>query len=603
MKSLWLLSILTISISSFSQSTSTMFFQKANDFFYQYVSSSKVNYKEVKNNATDLKELVDIVAMMNLDSLTKNEKKAFYINAYNLLVIQQLVSKYPIKSPLDVAGFFETTKFSIAGKKHTLNAIENDILRKKYSDARLHFVLVCGALGCPVIANYAYNPTELDVQLTKQTKKAVNSSSFIYSDGSDAMISEIFKWYAADFGGSNESTLKFINKYRKNPIPLNSNVKNYPYNWKINEFVGVKNELIKKVDQRVFTEVEDTISNSLKVDTLLTEKTPPFEVDPIAAIHLSEDNLDTNYAQTIEVSENKLESSEIVETLQLESEIVNLQTFNSGSLLAKGKIDLTVFNTIYTQTKSNWMGVNYTGTRETFVTHLMQFTIGVDKNKRINLGLDVNFKSSARSKDSSFRSTWKAFDYKNNDSTRVGISSVGLRAKFSPFKGFNDFTIQSTFYVPTIKNPEGYNNPDGSKKNNLYWSDWNRFISWTQFFYVKTYTRFQFFGEVDLLYRLPTNKKQYTHLDLPVSAIFSYFPTKKWTAYAIAQHTSRYPQNYNPASSTDFVIPANYSTLGLGLKYQPISNLTIELLYTKFVRGKNTGLGNTFNLGIKYLLN
>ena len=57
---------------------------------------------------------------------------------------------------MDVPGFFDNKSTIINSEIYSLNAIENDILRKKYKDPRFHFVLVCGAIGCPPITNFAY---------------------------------------------------------------------------------------------------------------------------------------------------------------------------------------------------------------------------------------------------------------------------------------------------------------------------------------------------------------------------------------------------------------------------------------------------------------
>ncbi|MBL4862270.1 MAG: DUF547 domain-containing protein [Crocinitomicaceae bacterium] len=283
------------------------------------------------------------------------------------------------------------------------------------------------------------------------------------------------------------------------------------------------------------------------------------------------------------------------------SDEIDLLKYTAGTLLKKGQWDFTLFNTMYTQTKLNWLGVDYNGVRESFYTSLIQATYGISKNKRINIGVDINFKSSARSSDSSARSVFRAFDFENNDSTRVGISSVGARIKVAPFKGNDDFSIQSSFYMPTIEHPEGYTNPDGSGEGNLYWSDWDRYTSLTQFFYSKAWEKFQLFTEVDLLFRIRRNKEQITHLDIPFTVAGGYFLTSKFTLYGIAQHNSRFTYDVMPHVSTDWVIPMSYTTLGAGMKYQLMDNLILELLYTNFVHGRNSGIGSTFNLGIKYL--
>jgi len=66
---------------------------------------------------------------------------AFYINAYNLLVIHQVVKNYPLSSVQDKNGFFEKRKFQIAGEEMSLNRLEKDKLLKKYKDASISIVL------------------------------------------------------------------------------------------------------------------------------------------------------------------------------------------------------------------------------------------------------------------------------------------------------------------------------------------------------------------------------------------------------------------------------------------------------------------------------
>jgi hypothetical protein len=265
-------------------------------------------------------------------------------------------------------------------------------------------------------------------------------------------------------------------------------------------------------------------------------------------------------------------------------------------------MDFTLFNTLYTESENNWEGVNFDNYRATFVTHLLQFTYGISKSQRVNVGLDINFKSSGRANNTdNFAAIDRAFAYKNNDSIRVGIASVGARIRLQPFKAVNNFTLQSTLSIPTIKHPEGFNDP--LNLDNLYWADWDRITWWNQFFYTKDFSKFQLFTEIDFLYRFARYDSQRGMLDLPASIFLSYFPTSKITIYAMTQHLTRLTNNINDYDFivTDWVIPANYTASGMGLKYQFSSNLNVELLYTNFWRGTNSGTGNTFNIGLKYI--
>jgi hypothetical protein len=579
-------------VHSTGQMTMSDFEEKANEFFYKYVTTGKVHYGAIKQNSMELDKLVAFYESTKLDSLVGNEKLAFLINVYNLSVINQIIKKYPKKSPMDIAGFFDINKFTLAGKKLTLNYLENELIRKQFKDPRIHFVLVCGAIGCPVIINQAYTADSLEIQMERQTAIAINNTQFIYKKETTFFISEIFKWYKDDFGTGSKGVVNFINKYRKKKIGPNDKIDYYPYNWSINEFKGKINSItieeIQQVEERLPLNVDSKEVN-LNLDST---KVLPAEIHDVALVleeeRSSTENLDAPILEQL-TTEKTPDNS------------IDLQTYTAGTLLHKGQFDFTLFNSIYTETKMNWLGQDFEGNRTTLFTSSLQVLYGISKSRRVNLGVEVNYKSTGRSSDANISSITDAFTLENNEIHRSGIANVGLRVKVIPFKDVTDFSIQSTFYVPTIANPEGYTNPDGSGNGNLTWSDWNRYVSWTQFFYTKSYAKSQLFAEVDFLYRRRITSEQIDHVDLPLTLIYSYFPTERITLYGIGQHSTRFLYDIMPEVSNDWLQPMNYSTLGLGFKYQLKENITLELLYTNFIRGVNTGLGSTFNVGIKIL--
>lgn len=210
------------------------FFIKSDHFFQQNVEDGLVNYKQIGKNVAEIHELVNYVSNTDLGSYDSMEKLAFYINAYNLLVIRQILDHYPVKSPMDISGFFDVQKHLVAGEKLTLNDLENKKVRT-YKDARIHFVLVCAAMGCPKLANFSYQATKLENQLTRQTMLALNDPAFLRRHDSDVQLSEIFNWYRQDFGESDKDLVIFINKYRKNHLPENSKLAYYTYDWSLNE--------------------------------------------------------------------------------------------------------------------------------------------------------------------------------------------------------------------------------------------------------------------------------------------------------------------------------------------------------------------------------
>ena len=218
-------------------SPSADFFTKTDAFLKANVSSSGgVYYASIKANPAELNELVDMIGSYPFKSKDKNTQKAFLINAYNILVIKNVVDNYPISKPLDVPGFFDRKKFNVAGMSLTLSDIENKKIRPVYKDARTHFVLVCAAKSCPPIANYAITPSKMDAQLTTLTKKAMDRSSFtkVNADKKTVQLSQIFEWYKDDFMAEAKSLVAWVNQYRSTPIPSSYKQSFYTYNWALN---------------------------------------------------------------------------------------------------------------------------------------------------------------------------------------------------------------------------------------------------------------------------------------------------------------------------------------------------------------------------------
>ncbi|MET2984098.1 DUF547 domain-containing protein [Aureibaculum conchae] len=219
----------------FSQSTDT-FFTKSDAFFKSYVSNGKVDYDALHKNPEKLNEILTIAKDFSVEKKDADKYQAFWINTYNISVIKGIIDNYPIKSPLDKSGFFDRIKYEVGGKKITLDDIQKKVLKAEFNDPRFHFVLVCGALGCPPLISRAYLPKTLEAQLEAQTKLAINGN-FIKVDTKKKKVlgSEILKWYKEDFTMNGTKEIDFLNKYRTEKIPSNYRLSYFTYNWKLNK--------------------------------------------------------------------------------------------------------------------------------------------------------------------------------------------------------------------------------------------------------------------------------------------------------------------------------------------------------------------------------
>lgn len=226
--------LLTISVGHGQKNAE--FFSKADTFFKTYVKQGKVAYSAIKQDSGSLDELIGMAESISISKSDSKEYQAFWINGYNLSVIKGIVDNYPIKSPLDKAGFFDAIKHNIGGHGITLNDIENKLLRANFpSEARFHFVLVCAGLGCPPIIDRAYLPSSLEAQLQKQTELALNNPEFVKLGKNKIGLSQIFEWYQGDFTQDGKSLIDFVNRYRVEKLSAKAKTYFYSYDWTLNE--------------------------------------------------------------------------------------------------------------------------------------------------------------------------------------------------------------------------------------------------------------------------------------------------------------------------------------------------------------------------------
>lgn len=223
----------TTTLCAHAQSDS--FFTKADLFFESYVTDGLVEYQKIKESPQTLEQLVRQIADFSLTGSAPPERKAFFINAYNLLVIKQVLENYPTKGPMSIPGFFDTKTYLVAGRPVTLDQLEKDLLFVQFPDPRLHFILVCAAIGCPPLADYAYVPDSLDTQIERKTREVLNINWYVRVYKDKTSVSQVFEWYETDFLNDTTSVKAYINRYREVQIPESHEIDTYQYNWSLND--------------------------------------------------------------------------------------------------------------------------------------------------------------------------------------------------------------------------------------------------------------------------------------------------------------------------------------------------------------------------------
>jgi hypothetical protein len=147
-----------------------------------------------------------------LADMDSEERKAFYINAYNVLAIQTLVDN-PDKKIIDIPGAFKTTRHRVAGEMLTLDDIENKL--RGFKDARIHFAIVCASKSCPPLASQAYRGQGLSEALDRQGREFVNDprKNIIDRNKGRVALSMIFNWNRKEFERDGGTLPRYVSKY------------------------------------------------------------------------------------------------------------------------------------------------------------------------------------------------------------------------------------------------------------------------------------------------------------------------------------------------------------------------------------------------------
>ncbi len=152
-------------------------------------------------------------------------RKAFLVNAYNAYTIQAVLDSYPIQrrglislypknSIRQIPGVWDRAVHRVAGTDLTLDQIEHERLRRDYDDPRIHYALVCAAMGCPPLRPVAYTASNIDSLLDAAGRRFLQQPENNRLDRRKGVLylCRIFDWYGEDFmvTGSDEPAYPFL---------------------------------------------------------------------------------------------------------------------------------------------------------------------------------------------------------------------------------------------------------------------------------------------------------------------------------------------------------------------------------------------------------
>ncbi len=203
----------------------------------KYVIKGRVDYAKLeKESLAQLDAYVKAVGQAKLPK-SKEAKIGFYIDAYNAIVLHSVLEHGQPRSVLDEKGFFNAIKYPVAGEQLTLDTLEKKRLLPLAKDPRVHFVVVCAAVGCPILQNRAYTGGKLSQRLNQATRKYLAMPTGARVEKGKLILSKIFDWYAADFGGPQgvkKFVLEHLSAEKRALAGKDPSIGYLDYNWTLN---------------------------------------------------------------------------------------------------------------------------------------------------------------------------------------------------------------------------------------------------------------------------------------------------------------------------------------------------------------------------------
>jgi Protein of unknown function, DUF547 len=237
-------------------STAALDFGFWNGFLARYLMSGPDGINRLAYGAVTLsdrhaldKDLARLAAVP-IRGYARPQQMAYWINLYNALTVETVLAHYPVDSIRDISispglfsrGPWDRKLVTVEGQALSLNDIEHRILRPIWHDPRIHYAVNCASLGCPNLAPSAYEANRLDNMLDAAARAYVNHPRGAAVNSGKLTVSSIYRWYQADFGGSEAGVIEHLKRYAEPPLAQAlrgvTGIADDRYDWRLNDAYG-----------------------------------------------------------------------------------------------------------------------------------------------------------------------------------------------------------------------------------------------------------------------------------------------------------------------------------------------------------------------------
>jgi len=208
---------------------------------------NRVRYQAVgPEDFTSLQAYLKSMQVVAISNYNRTEQKAFWINVYNALTVELVLSRYPVASIRDInispgvatRGPWGAKLLTVEGEKLALDDIQHRILRPVWKDNRVHYALTSATLGSPHLQPLAYTAENSEAMLEKGAREFVNHPRGVSIQKGRLEVSSLYVWFQEDFGGSADGLMEHWQDYADpslaDALAKYSGGLAHDYDWRLN---------------------------------------------------------------------------------------------------------------------------------------------------------------------------------------------------------------------------------------------------------------------------------------------------------------------------------------------------------------------------------
>ncbi|MEO1039765.1 MAG: DUF547 domain-containing protein [Pseudomonadota bacterium] len=134
---------------------------------------------------------------IDFSRLSANEELAYWLNLHNIVVIDELARRYPVRRlrrvEIDGHGFWDSPIVDVGARRISLNQIRFEIVGQRWRDPRIMYGFFSGAVGGPTLQGEAFKGARVWRQLDANAREFVNALRGVESSSFGFRVSPLYE--------------------------------------------------------------------------------------------------------------------------------------------------------------------------------------------------------------------------------------------------------------------------------------------------------------------------------------------------------------------------------------------------------------------------